>query len=144
MIGDVRPRRRDVLETTWPGGGKFNILALRCSEIQKAHFEAVKRFENAGQPMDGVSLEEFIREKDLQEAYLMCLSPDCEDPEARLFKKADQARRELSLDEVAWVQNEHTDFCVELLKQRGLLKQLRSDDETEDENETEEDQDDAS
>lgn len=135
MIDEVRPRRRDVVEIDqWPGGeGGFNLLLLRCAEIQRAHFEAVKHFQNAGQPTTGVSEEEFLREKEVQEAYLACLSPGCEDPKERLFKNAKHLREALELDEVAWVIGRHAHESTELLVERGLVVRLEAEGEAADE-----------
>jgi hypothetical protein len=125
----VKPRRRVVHEAEWPGDEgwplgekRFGLLLLVCAEVQEAHFDAVKHFQDRAQPAEGVGFDAFDRERLLQEAYRMLLRPDAEDPKLRAFKDAGQARRELDLTEVAWIQNLHTELTNEVSVQRGLCQ----------------------
>lgn len=117
-IEDVRPLRREVFTEEWPGAREVNLLLLRCSDVQAAHFAAVEHFQNSGQPMDSVSYPEFVREKELQEVYRMLLQPDCKEPKCRLFKTAKDAREALSLDEIAWWLDRHQRRIDETLIER--------------------------
>jgi AraC-like DNA-binding protein len=122
---DIRASRRDVFQVDWPGTKrKVGILLLRCSEIQAAHFAAIEHFQKQVQPTEGMSMAEFVREKELQEAFLMLLQPGSQLPGDRLFGKADEARHELSLDEVAWIHQQHETHLDQVLRDRGMLPAL--------------------
>jgi hypothetical protein len=125
-IADVRPGGREVFPVTWPGGREVNLLLLRCSDLQAAHFAAVERFKKQDQPMDTITaLEEFGREKNLQEVFRMVLRPDSKLPNDRLFKDADEARAELGIDEVQFFEEKHAELTRETLKKRGFQVQVK-------------------
>jgi len=125
-IADVRPGGREVFSVEWPGGREVNLLLLRCADLQAAHFAAVERFKKQDQPMDTItSLEEFGREKNLQEVFRMLLQPSSKLPADRLFKDADEARAELCLDEVEWFAAKHVELTRETLTKKGFLVEVK-------------------
>lgn len=122
-IKDIRADQREVSLIKWPGTEKeIGLMLLRCGEIQEAHFAAVEWFQKKIQLMDGVNLAEFIREKERQEIFRMLLQPDSKRPQDRLFNSAEDVRRELDLDEVAYFQAEHQRLTEERLQRLGIQK----------------------
>lgn len=116
-LDDIVSRDRDVFQVPWPGTEKLvGLMLLRCGEVQDAHFDAVEWFKRKVQQNDGVSAFEFLREKERQEVYRMILQPDTKRPEDRLFSTANDLRKRMSLDEVAYFQNLHEAKNAEVTK----------------------------
>lgn len=120
-IDDVRPGGRHVVEVEVPGWNKpVGIMVLRAGEVQRAHFSTVDYFERKAQPRDGVSLGEFMREKERQEVYYMVLRGGSKKASDRLFVDADQVRESLNLDEIMFFQGEHEKIQRKLLRDLGF------------------------
>lgn len=121
-IKDIKPDVRDIYPVKWPGGEReVNLLLLRCDEVQEAQFATVDFFKRKMQVCADVNYGEFLREKERQEVRLMILLPDSNNPKDKLFPTADELRKSMDLDEVAYFQRQHELLNTERLKKLGLL-----------------------
>lgn len=108
VLADYKAPERMVRVVQWPGlQREVGVLRLVCSEIQAAYFAAREHFSRQRRELDAVAQRPFQDEVDYQLVALMLIDPSSRRPEDRICRNADELRRALEPDEVAWFLEQH-------------------------------------
>lgn len=125
-IRDFKRAGPTLEEITWPGTErKVGLLYLMSDAYQDAYFAARARWEDMRGEMDDEASPHFDREYSLQLCYRMLVQPGIR-AERRLFRSADEARAELSPNEIDWFMDEQQRLAREDAVRMGAIDRLVS------------------